>query len=201
MNAIRQEGGRVNQKRRTRLAIVQAAADLAAEGLSPSVADAADAAGVSRATAYRYFSTQEELLIEALLHSAVPDVDAAIAALDDPDDVEARLIAVMRAISALTLPYEHAFRAMLKGSLDVSSGPRLRGGRRMGWFERVLEPVRDEIDQVTYDRLVAGLSILCGVETLIVLRDVVGINDESEIRQTIESSAVAMLRGTLPAKT
>jgi len=197
MNAIRQEGGRTNQKARTRLAITRAAGDLVAAGLSPTVAEAADAAGVSRATAYRYFSTQEALLLEVLLDSAVPDIEAVITGVEQSDDVEARLLAVVRAASELYMSNEPAFRAMLRGSLEGESERRLRGGRRMGWLERALDPVRAELPEQTFTRLVSGLSVLCGIETLIVLRDVVGIEDEAEILTVVESSALAMLRGTV----
>jgi AcrR family transcriptional regulator len=50
-----QQVGRVNQKRRTRAAIVAAAIELVEQGQSPTVAEVADAALVSRATAYRFF--------------------------------------------------------------------------------------------------------------------------------------------------
>jgi AcrR family transcriptional regulator len=60
----RQETGRANQKARTRAAIVDAAEALRAENGVPTVAEAADAARVSRATAYRYFPTQEALQVE-----------------------------------------------------------------------------------------------------------------------------------------
>ena len=58
------ETGRVNQKRRTRAAIVEAAQAMLQEGVTPTVAQAAEAALVSRTTAYRYFPTQESLLVE-----------------------------------------------------------------------------------------------------------------------------------------
>jgi AcrR family transcriptional regulator len=53
------ETGRVNQKRRTRAAIVESAKELLQQGTTPTVAQAAEAALVSRTTAYRYFPTQE----------------------------------------------------------------------------------------------------------------------------------------------
>jgi AcrR family transcriptional regulator len=197
MDAIRQEGGRTNQKARTRLAITRAAGEMVAAGLSPTVAEAADAAGVSRATAYRYFSNQEALLLEVLLDASVPDMEAVITSVERSHDVEARLLAVVRAAVDLYISNEPAFRAMLRGSLEQVSERRLRGGRRMGWIERALEPVRAELPEQTFSRLVSGLSILCGIESLIVLRDVVGIDDEAEILRITESSALAMLRGTL----
>ena len=53
--------------------MIEAATRLVHEGASPSVTEVADAAGVSRATAYRYFPTQESLLAEVI----VPDLEAA----------------------------------------------------------------------------------------------------------------------------
>ena len=65
MTSTRQDDPRANQKARTRAAIVDAAERLRkTEGETPTVARAAEEAGVSRATAYRYFPTQEALLVE-----------------------------------------------------------------------------------------------------------------------------------------
>ena len=60
-------GGRERQKNRTRRAVVEAASALVREGRTPTVAEAAEAAEVSRATAYRYFPTQDMLLAEVAL--------------------------------------------------------------------------------------------------------------------------------------
>jgi AcrR family transcriptional regulator len=75
--------GRSSQKQRTRNALVDAARDLIAAGIDPTIEDAAQHASVSRATAYRYFATKRELLIaahpEILTTSMLPD--------DAPTDV------------------------------------------------------------------------------------------------------------------
>ena len=57
--------GRSNQKARTRTALLQSATGLVKEGRPPSMPEAADRALVSIATAYRYFSSAEELWWEA----------------------------------------------------------------------------------------------------------------------------------------
>jgi hypothetical protein len=57
--------GRQMQKRRTREALVSAARELVAEGEAPTVERAAAAAGISRTTAYRYFTNQHSLLAAA----------------------------------------------------------------------------------------------------------------------------------------
>ena len=85
-----QQEGRVNQKRRTRAAILTAAVELLEQGQSPTVAEVADAALVSRATAYRYFPTQEYLLFEAALESTRSDIDRELDENRLPDDPEAR---------------------------------------------------------------------------------------------------------------
>ncbi|MET0826166.1 MAG: TetR family transcriptional regulator, partial [Acidimicrobiales bacterium] len=57
--------GRTGQKQRTRDALVTAARGLVADGRTPTVEETAEAAGISRTTAYRYFSNQRSLLVAA----------------------------------------------------------------------------------------------------------------------------------------
>ena len=78
--------------------MIEAVTQLVHEGASPSVTEVADAAGVSRATAYRYFPTQESLLAEVI----VPDLEAALDAEALPEDLESRFGAVSRRYGLLT---------------------------------------------------------------------------------------------------
>jgi AcrR family transcriptional regulator len=48
--------GRTHQKARTRAALVAATRELLAEGITPTVEEAAGRAQISRTTAYRYLS-------------------------------------------------------------------------------------------------------------------------------------------------
>ena len=76
-------GGRTLQKQRTREAMVAAARDLVARGLTPTVEEAAEEASISRATAYRYFPNQRSLLVAA--HPEIePDPLLPADAPDDP---------------------------------------------------------------------------------------------------------------------
>src|SRR6059058_864682 len=52
------------RNRQTRRTLVAAADEIFEEGGVPTVADVAERADVARATAYRYFPTQEALLLE-----------------------------------------------------------------------------------------------------------------------------------------
>src|SRR5689334_4951516 len=107
--------GRTRQKHRTREALVAAARQLVtAEGRAPTVAEAAEAAGVSRTTAYRYFPTQRELLM-----AAHPEVVATSMLPDDAgSDPEQRLEAAVRGFMAMVADTEPQQRTMLRLSLQ-----------------------------------------------------------------------------------
>ena len=78
------EGRRDRQKLRTRRALLAAAARFLSEGRQPTVAEVAEAAEISRATAYRYFPTQDSLLAEAPIDGAVPTPEKLLPAIAGP---------------------------------------------------------------------------------------------------------------------
>ncbi len=181
-----EEEGRINQKRRTRAAVLEAAKQLLREGQMPSVAEAADVACVSRATAYRYFPTQEYLLIEAALESAKTDINHLLERSAPSDDPAVRLDTLVQTLQQVTLEHEAAFRTLLQLSLEAhatgrqkreATEERLRGGRRIAWIEEALAPLGNSFDNdpVTFRRMVAALSLCMGIEALIVLQDVCGL--------------------------
>src|SRR5262249_6923266 len=86
------------QRRRTRKAIVEAPIALLARGETPSVADVAAAADVSRRTVYLHFPTFDQLLIDATVGAlSQASVDRAIDAVPH-DAVEARVERMVRAL-------------------------------------------------------------------------------------------------------
>lgn len=187
-----EEEGRINQKRRTRTAILEAARRLLREGQKPSVAAAADAAFVSRATAYRYFPTQEYLLSEAALESARTDIDRLLERSAPTNDPATRLDTLVQSLQKVTLEQETAFRTLLQLSLQAyangesnreATEDRLRGGRRIGWIEEVLSPLSNtfDTDPTMFKRLVSALSLCMGIESLIVLQDVCGLEAEEAV--------------------
>ena len=91
---------RPNQKRRTRRALLDAAADLLREGQSPTLEEIAERALVSRATAYRYFPNVDNLLVEAALDVVSPQADALFVGHTSQDPV-ARLDRVDEALNAM----------------------------------------------------------------------------------------------------
>src|SRR4051794_31071304 len=87
--------GRTRQKARTREALIRATRTFLTEGVIPTVEEAADAAEVSRTTAYRYFANQRALLV-----AAFPEI-AATSLLPDPapQDPMARVEALAEALA------------------------------------------------------------------------------------------------------
>jgi len=190
--------GRTNQKRRTRAAIVAAAAALLQAGQSPTVAEVADAAAVSRATAYRYFPSQEHLLAEAALELEVPDIIGQAVAAGPA--AEARLDVAVSAAIAYVAAHDVALRALLRRSLEpLGEGeepPRRRAGRRVGWATAALEPVAEQLGEAEHRRLVAALGLCMGIEALVVLQDVCGL-DGAEAQEVARWAARRLLAGAL----
>ena len=178
--------GRPNQRGRTRQALLEAAARLIAAGRTPTTTEVADAAGVSRRTAYRYFPTQEQLLVEASLERLRPEVEAAIAAVqavpaistrgDDERDVGwalARLDATVRVMHRLTIEHEPLLRTVWRLTADGASVPgvRPRGTRRIDWLTAAVEPLRSRLGPARFARLVSALATCVGFDSLFVLMD------------------------------
>jgi AcrR family transcriptional regulator len=192
MSTPYEASGRVEQKSRTRTALVAAARELVARGLAPSVAEAADAAGISRTTAYRYFPNRRVLLSAAHPETAAESLLGA----DPPDDVAERLDLVIRAFTDLIVRTEPQQRVMLRLSLEPDAGDReplpLRQGRAIRWFEEALEPLRGELGDAALGRLVLAIRATTGIEALVWLTDVAGLSAD-DARQLMRWSARSLL--------
>ena len=187
--------GRTHQKQRTRDALVEAAQKLVEDGQSPTVEAAAEAAGISRTTAYRYFRNQAELLT-----AAHPEIGkSSLLPTNAPSGVEERLDLVLREITRIVGEREAQYRTVLRLSLDPST-PReslvLRQGRAIGWIEDALSPLRPRLSPSELKRLVLAIRSACGVEALVWLVDVAGLKREEALK-TMRWSAKMMLRGVL----
>jgi AcrR family transcriptional regulator len=196
-----EETGRFRQRRRTRAAIVAAAAQLLQAGRTPSVNDVAEAADVSRRTVYLYFPTLEQLLIDATLGMlSQAAVDEAIEAADTGGDATERVSAMIRALSSMsteTLPLGRSLIRLTVAPSDAAgtSGPR-RGYRRVGWIERALEPLRPQLDAAVFERLVSSLAMVVGWEALIVLKDLRGLDEDAQTETSLWA-ARALIRAAL----
>jgi AcrR family transcriptional regulator len=188
--------GRTRQKQRTREALTAAARSLVAQGgAAPTVEAAAEAASISRTTAYRYFRTQRELLA-----AAHPEVEhTSLLPADVGDDPETRLLSAVGAFIDMVLASESQQRTMLRLSLEEATSPDqlpLRQGRAIGWFEDALAPARDRLSAAGVRRLAIAVRSAVGIESLVWLVDVAGLT-RGEAKELMVSSARSLLRAAL----
>jgi AcrR family transcriptional regulator len=159
---------RDRQTRRTKRALLAAADEIFGENRVPTVAEVAERADVARATAYRYFPTQEALLLET---SALGDSEAmrALPALaDEIADPADRLAEAVRRGAEWTLGREARLRAVLRMSLDPDAGAE-RPARRRGYIAQLLADV--ELPEEARERLAGSLTLLLGIDPIVSLRD------------------------------
>ncbi|HWT12889.1 MAG TPA: helix-turn-helix domain-containing protein [Allosphingosinicella sp.] len=174
-------GGRTNQKRRTRKALLEAAARLMQSGRKPTLDEVAEEALVSRATAYRYFPGVEPLLIEAALDIAMPS--PALFQGDPCVDAAERALKAEAAVDAMVRGNETALRMMLinalQRSLDGEGGEGLpaRQNRRAALIEAALAP-SPELDSRDKERLARALALVIGTEARLVFKDVLQLGDD-----------------------
>jgi len=169
------------QRRRTRKAIVDAAAALLASGRTPSVLEVAEAADVSRRTIYMHFPTFDQLLIDATVGalSEGPVARAIEGGGRTSQTVDARVERLVRALQHVSPETERLGRSLIRltveGRQTSGSGPR-RGYRRLEWIEAALQPLRSQLSPQRHRRLAAALAMVIGWEALIVQRDVCGLS-------------------------
>jgi AcrR family transcriptional regulator len=190
---------RDGQKRRTRQALVSAARSMMSEGYRPSVGEVADAAEVSRRTAYRYFNSAEQLMTEAALESLRSDVEQQIEAGGPGADVSERVDRLVSAMHRLTLDNEPQLRQMIRFTVDngqIEPGVPPRPSRRLEYVERAVAPLRERLDPDAFARLVNGLAVVLGIEATLVLRDICGL-DDNDVSHIERWAAQALLRATL----
>jgi AcrR family transcriptional regulator len=185
--------GRTAQKSRTRAALLAAARELLAAGLSPKVEDAAERAGISRTTAYRYFASQRSLLLAA--HPTIgPET---LLPADAPADAKGRLDVVMTAFTAYNFRWEPQLRTALRLSLEPGADqPALRQGRAIGWIAEALTPLRETHPRTDIHRLAIAIRSATGIEALIWLVDIAGYARE-EAAATVRTTAQALLDAAL----
>ena len=161
---------RPQQTERTRRALIAAADELFEAGQVPTVAEVAERAAVGRATAYRYFPTQEALLLETTF---LGDSDAMRALPElsrEADDPAEGVAEAVRRGAEWTLDREARLRMILRASLDPAS-PATRPARRRAYIERLLEPIADQLTPESYERLTGSLTLLFGIDPIVALSD------------------------------
>lgn len=181
----------MGDRHRTRAALLSAAAELADAGDTPTVPMAAERAGISRATAYRYFPSQEMLIVELSL--PIRELRHVLARTAR-DDTRVRIGAMVRTVAEWSFDHKLVLREMLR--ISLSSEGRLKNYRRptkrLELIAKELEPLRESLAPREFRRLSQAMALLLGVEALVVLEDIVGLS-RREVIATLEWTALRLL--------
>ena len=196
MSIAYESAGRTHQKQRTRRALIDAARELVARGITPKVDEAAANASISRTTAYRYFPNQRALLI-----AAHPEIEASSLLPEvPPADPEARLDIVIQSFLRLIVDTEPQQRTMLRLSLDPEASARgelpLRQGRAIGWIGEALAPLGSRMSKAEVRRLAVAIRSAAGIEALVWLTDIAGLSRKQAV-EVMRGTARALLRSAL----
>lgn len=171
---------RLGQKLRTRRDLLAAARALIDRGAEINVAAVADEAGISRATAYRYFSDSATLVLEAVLDGAVVAPQNVI---PERASTRERVHAVRRYWLSFYSIWENRLRVFAARALQSGSdgAPRYRrAARRLPMFREALAPVGTRLGEKKLEELTLAVSAVSGFENYITMKDILG-QDQARI--------------------
>jgi AcrR family transcriptional regulator len=188
------------RRERTHEALITEAMQMTRDGRFGSIAEVAHAAGVSRATAYRYFPNQARL-IDAILDESLGPVRSFDS--DKEDGVE-RIRTLFEHTFPLFKEFEPQLRAALQLSIEHWALQRtgtlreepFRRGRRVKILQRAAAPLKQKLGTRTYQKLLRALSLIYGVEPYVVLKDMWGAKD-SEVSTVTRWVMEAVLNAAL----
>lgn len=167
---------------RTRRLMVDAASHLMRQGGSPSVSEVAEFAGVSRSTAYRYFPTEAEM-VQAVVGETLGPI---LAWQSDETDARERVASLIQESFPRLSKNAATFRAALRLSLESQSGvsgsqenKSFARGHRVELLNRALSPLEEICSEAEMARLSQALSMIFGIEGLVALKDICGLDGEA----------------------
>lgn len=195
--------GRVNQKLRTRTAIVRAAAELSRTGQEVTMPEVARAALVSEATAYRYFPDLVSLLREAIA-GQLPTPEEALRPVAGSADPVERVAAATEFLLRHVLARQGVVRAMIAATVVRPDEAASRPGLRFGLIDHALAPSADVFsrDPEALEQLKRDLAVVVSAEALFGLTDLHGLEPESAVTSivhtatTLTGAALASAEGT-----
>ena len=167
-------------------------------GTAPSVSEVALFAGVSRATAYRCFPSRAAMLTAVVGFSLWPMRTFAADHLDGTDRV---MDLFKRSLPRLT-KNETSFRTAVQLSLEQRAlalagqlkEPSFRRGYRIQILAHAMEPFKTQLPEDIYLQLHKALSVVYGIESYIVLKDIWG-----ETSKQVETTVLWMAKALVEA--
>jgi AcrR family transcriptional regulator len=195
MKSISLNEGRINQKIKTRVQILNAAKTLMSKNKNTSLEEIASEAKVSRATIYRYFPNLELLYNEASLDIHYLSPDALFEKVKDMT-LENRIYYIQNYYNQLAQDHELIFRRYLSAVLKESivSKKKIRGARRIDAMNLILESSKNKIPKKELKNLRNLATILMGIDAQIVAKDVCNLTSK-EANQTLKWGIEMILKG------
>jgi len=183
---------------RTKRLMLETATRLMQAGVTPSVSEVAEAAEVSRATAYRYFPSQAAL-VQAVVDEGLGPI---LTWQSTSADAERRVAELFDTAMPRIEAFEATFKAALKLSLDqwaqrqagtLGGEPAFTRGHRVDLLQQAIAPLKGQLPPREFKRLAQALSLVFGVEVLIVLKDIWGL-DSGKTLAVAQWAASALVR-------
>ena len=187
--------GRMNQKIRTRQAIIDACRGLIRTGSDVSVPEVARIALVSEATIYRYFPDLPSLVNTAII-GLWPGPAEALAPIAHSTNPVERIVFAAEIFLRRVLAYQGAVRAMIAATITQPEGPATRPKLRFAWIDEALAPAEATLaptDAETFTRLKRDLAVVVSAEALFTLTDLCGLSPDEAI------ASAARLAGAITA--
>ena len=175
------ESGRISQKKKTRELLLATAKEMLVNGENISVEQVALEASISKATAYRYFSNKDILLKEASLQRGLIDKEDLFGEIDE-SDLKTRVEKLIEYHFEVLTTNEDVFRLYLGTVMQSSVRDKKnysRGGKRILLIAEAILPLKKEVSEETFDKIVNAISLLMGIESVTILKDICGLENGS----------------------
>jgi AcrR family transcriptional regulator len=182
--------GRVNQKKRTRIAIIEACREIIRSGAPLTMPAVARSALVSEATAYRYFPDLPALLNQAFPGMWPSPAEALAPVADSADPVERVAFACEYLLSGVHA-YQGAVRAMIAATIARPELAAIRPGLRFALIDQALDPVSGRLtaaDPAGLAQLKNDLAAVLSAEALFVLIDLAGLSPGDAIDSLVRTA-------------
>ncbi len=177
-------------RKKTYALLINAALELFEQRAIPSVSELALYAGVSRATAYRYFPTQSDL-IDAIVGASLGPI---LTWKPSSEKTEERIIELLDFAYPRMFQHEGALRAALLVSLqqwaqgrDLSAykqEKKLVRGHRKEILATVVEPLKGHFPPEALENVIRSFSLIYGSEVFLVMKDIWNMDNEKIIEIT-----------------
>jgi hypothetical protein len=120
-------------------------------------------------------------------------------------DAEARIVDLLERSMPRIFEFEATFKAALKLTLEQwaerqagaeNAETPFRRGHRVNLLQEAIAPLRDTLGRAQFGRLAKALSLIYGIEVLIVLKDLWGLKP-AEVRDVVSWAGRALVRSAL----